>query len=290
MAYDLGDPIPLSVTVRNAAGAAENATSMVLTVTAPDGTAATPAVTGTTGVYTLGAPYLATQSGRYTTRWVATGTNACTMSDTFSVLASDPGFIISLTEARAGLGVAVANTAKDEDLRTFMAAATPIIEDIVGAVLNTPRVETHDGGSPQIVLLWGPVISVTSIIESYGSTFQRTLTAQDVFTPGSGDAFGYTIDQLLGTVTRRATGIAAPFAAGRRNIQVTYVSGRNPIPPNILLATRRLVRHLWSQEQQSFRPNVLSVAEPMTVTPSGFAVPAAVVELCAPHARPPGLA
>ena len=265
---------------------------MVLTITLPDLTTVTPATTGTVGVYATTVPYVATLAGRYLVDWVATGTNACTSSDVFNVDAPDPGFIISLAEARAGIGMGAATT-KDEDIRSLIAAATPIMEDIVGPIMRKTRVETYDGGTSQINLLWSPVVSVTSVIESYGSTYVRTLTAEDtsMFASTGSDAYGYTVDLVSGILTRRAVGIAIPFMGGKRNIQVTYVSGRTVIGGNVLRATRLLIRHLWSQEQQSFRPNVLSAPDlPMTVTLSGFAVPRAVVEMCADSTRAPGLA
>ena len=290
--FDLGDPIPLVFTVLNASGAPENATTVVLTITLPDLTTVTPAVTGLVGVYTTTVPYVATLAGHYVVDWLATGTNACTSSDVFNVMAPDPGFIISLSDARAGLGTAAGNTVKDEDLRLFIAAATPIMEDIVGPILRKARVETYDGGTSQINLLWSPVVSITNIIESYGSTYVRTLTAQDtsIFAGTGSDAYGYTVDLTTGIVTRRAVGVAIPFMAGKRNVQVTYVSGRATVTGNILLATRRLIRHLWLQEQQGLRPQMGAPDTSMGLTPSGFAVPRAVIEMCAGDTRAPGLA
>jgi uncharacterized repeat protein (TIGR01451 family) len=280
MSLDLGDPVPLSITVRNAANVPENAGAVVLTITLPDGTTATPAVTGASGVYTLNAPYIAVQSGRHTVRWVATGANSTTLSDVFNVTGSDPGFIISLAEARAGLGLVNADTVRNEDLRSYIAAATPIMEDIVGPILRTTRTETYDGGGTAISLLWSPIISVSSVTESYG-TFARALTVQDVFAGSGLDSYGYTVDLVTGVVTRRAAGVAMSFPAGRRNIQVTYVSGRATLGANLLLATQRLVRHLWQQAQQGFRPTMGTPNEAMGSTPSGFAVPKAVLEICA---------
>ena len=290
MAYDVLDPIPLAITVRNAANVPENATAVVLTITLPDQTIVTPAVTGVAGVYTTNVPYLAPQPGRYVVSWVATGTNACTSADIFNVLPADPHFIISLAEARNAIGIAAANTAKDEDLRAYIYAATPIMEDICGPILRTSVVETFDGGSDQINLLWWPLISVTSIVESYGSNYVRTLTLQDIFAVTAVDAFGYTVELKTGLVTRRVTGTASPFPRGRRNVQVAYVPGREVIGGNITLGTRRLVKFLWQQDQQGYRPSMGAPDTAMTTTPSGFAVPRAVIELCAGDVRGPGIA
>lgn len=291
MAFDLGDPIPLTFTTKDASGALVAVTAAILTITLPDGTSVTPAVaTSSVGIYTPTAPFISSQAGIHRVSWVATGVNAQDFTDTFNVLPADPRFLISLDDARKGLGVVAANTVKDEDLRTFIAAATPIMEDICGPILRTTRVESYDGGSSQIAVLYAPLISVSSIIESYGASYVRSLTLQDPFAGGGADAFGYTVDLTLGLITRRASGVAMPFAAGKRNVQVTYVSGRAVITGNLLLATRRLIRHLWQSEQQGFRPTMGAPDTAVGYTPSGFAVPKAVLELCADSQRAPGLA
>jgi hypothetical protein len=286
MSYDVGDPIPLTFTVRDANGDPGNATACVLTITLPDMTTVTPAVTGGQGVYTPDVPYLATLPGRHAVSWVATGVNACTSSDVFNVLPADPGFIISLADARRG--IRLVGNVNDEDLRDLLADVTPLMEYLVGPILRKTRVETYDGGSVQIDLLGAPLISVTSVVESYGSNYQRTLTVQDIFAGSSLDAFGYTVDLLSGTVTRRSAGAAVPFVEGKRNIQVTYVSGRAVINGNILRATRYLVRHLWQIEQQRV-PLVNGQPEPTTYI-LGYAVPNAVIEMCGGDISGPSVA
>ena len=288
MAYDVGDPIPLSITVNNVSGAPENATTVVLTITLPDLTTVAPTVTGVVGVYTLNAPYVATMAGRHVVSWVATGTNACTSSDVFNVLAADPGFIISLADARRALRLTGTSTTTDEDLRDLIADATPIMEDIVGSILRKTRVETYDGGTSQINLLWPPLISITSIIESFGSNYARTLTAQDIFAGTGADSYGYTVDLTTGIITRRASGVAMCFMAGKRNIQVTYVSGRASARGNVLRATRMLIRDMWTQEQQ--RVPLVNGQPQGTTMIRGLAVPNAVIEMCGDDTRAPGLA
>ena len=73
--YDLGDVVALGVTITNAAGNPENATAVVATVTAPDGTTSTPTISNSAaGLYDIS--FSPTMSGRHTIRWVATGANA----------------------------------------------------------------------------------------------------------------------------------------------------------------------------------------------------------------------
>jgi hypothetical protein len=206
----------------------------------------------------------------------------------FNATASNPGLIISLDEARKGLGFSAGNTANDEDLREVIAAATPIMEDLIGSVASRTRTETFDGGKAQIALLYPPLLSITTVIESYGSNYQRTLNAVDIFSGSTSDAYAYTADLNTGIVTRRASGVAVPFASGLRNIQVVYKSGR-VLTGNHLLACRRLVKFLWQTEQQNYAPNTLS-PEALGTTPGGFDVPQIVLTLCADSTRPQALA
>jgi hypothetical protein len=285
---DLGDFVVLTFNVRDASGALADAGAAVLTVTLPDASTSTPAVTHTaTGVYT--ATFTTTQAGRHAVRWVATGANAQAYTDVFNVSPAAPGLIISLADARLGLGLTTGATAKDDDLRSAILGATPIMEDLVGPILSRSCDEWHDGGAPTVRLLQAPCLSVATVVESWG-TFTRTLTAQPL--DGTGfDAYGYTVDLNDGILQRRVSGQSGIFNPGRRNIHVTYVAGRTVISENILKATRRLVRHFWQQEQQTPPRPDLSAPEstPMTTTPSGFAVPQVVVDLCAGDLRTVGI-
>jgi hypothetical protein len=162
------------------------------------------------------------------------------------------------------------------------------MEDICGPILSVAKDEWHDGGSRTVRLLYAPIISVATVVESYGN-FTRTLTAQPL-DGSSFDAYGYTVDLVDGLLHRRYSGREGDFQSGRRNVHVTYTAGRTTIPPNITYATRRLVRHLWQQEQQGFRPDFGSPEGAMVSTPSGFLVPNVVVQACGAEARIIGIA
>ena len=292
MAFDLGDPIPLTFTTRDATGALAAVTTAVLTITLPDGTSVLPPVAVVSvGTYAPTTSYYSTLAGRYRVSWVGSGANAQGYTDVFNVRPVDSGQLISLAEARTALGTQPANTTKDEDLRGVISDATPIMEDLCGSLLSKTRVETYDGGTSQINLLFAPLLSITSIIESYGSNYIRPITGQDIFTGSALDSFGYSVDLITGIVTRRAAGVAIPFAFGKRNVQITYVSGRTIIGGNILRATGLLVRQLWLLSgQQGLRP-VMGSPDTNTTIIRGFAVPNAVIEMVGgADSRPPGLA
>lgn len=280
---DLGDPVVLTFNVYDSTGALADAGATAVTITLPDGSTATPAVTHAgVGVYTVSYP--TTQAGRHAVRWVATGANAQAYTDVFNVSASDPQMIISLADAWAAVGrpVGVVNTAKDSLMRSYIATATPIMEDIVGPILSRTYSDTYDGGGATIRLLWAPVLSVVSVSESYGN-FVRVLTEQ-VLDGGSFDAYGYTVDKDSGILTRRFSGQVGVFNPGRRNILVTHKAGRAVVGENILKATQRLLRWLWSPEQGMVRPDV-SDTNAMSQTPSGLTVPKDVITLCGADVR-----
>ena len=125
--YNTGDVRPTSSTLA--------APTPVLTVTAPDGTSSTPAVSGAPGAYT--ASYTLTQTGRYLERWVNSGG---VQSDIVNTLPADPGFLVSLAEVKLALNKST--TADDDELRAYIAAATSPIEALGGAVV----INSHGGG------------------------------------------------------------------------------------------------------------------------------------------------
>jgi hypothetical protein len=136
-----------------------------------------------------------------------------------------PGIIISLADARRGLGLPTAAIAKDETCGRAIAAATPIMEDLVGPILSRTCDEWHDGGSRTVRLLQSPVLSVQSVSESYGN-FVRTLTAQPL--DGSTfDAYGYTIDLVDGILPGACRGSpACSLRAGATSSSPMSPAGR----------------------------------------------------------------
>lgn len=273
MAIDIGDPVVLTFTVTDTAGAPANASSATITVTLPDDSTSAPTVTNpVTGTYT--ATYITTQAGHHRVRCVASGTNASTQTDVFDVAASDPGYIIGLAEARRAIGQAAAGV-KDEDLRTYLEAMTLIIEDLAGPQLKaTGRTWTADGGT-QSILLPSAVSAVTSVTES-GSTLTPNVD--------------YTVNLRAGIVHRGNVPTSYVFLPGNQNIVITYTVGATAIPANVRLAARRLLRHLWQSEQQGYRPDMGSPDGAVAYTPAGYAVPRAVVELLRPNQNQPGIA
>ena len=232
MAYDLGDPVPLAISIKDAAGVAANATLVTLTVTAPDGTATSATITPTsTGAYSL--TYAPSAAGRYMYRWLATGTNASAHTGTFEV--DDPADlpVISLDEAKAYLNVT--SSSGDDEIRSFILAATDIAERETGRQLRRRSLtETLSGGYRALPLSGYPIASVTTVVED-----GVTLTA----------GTDYVADLTMSIVYRGTSAAQRDWRVGRNNITVTYVSGESSPSPTAQLLVKELTRHLWRTQR-----------------------------------------
>jgi len=265
MAFDLGDPIPLTFITKDAAGALAAVTTAVLTITLPDGTNVLPAVAAvSTGTYAPTTPYISVQSGLHRVSWVGSGANAQDYGDVFNVLAANPRFLISLADARSALGTVATNTVKDEDLRSYLAAVTSIIEDVTGPILPlTGQVWTVDGGGSQ-VLLPSAVASVQSVTDTGVA-----------LTSGA----DYTVNLRSGIVTRGTLLYPFRFLPGVQNVTITYTVGGSTVPANVALAARIILRQLWLVSGQQGNRPAMGSPESVSSAPVGFAIPNAALEL-----------
>jgi hypothetical protein len=267
--YDLGDPVALGVTVTNTAGAVANTTTMVCTITLPDGTTATPSVTNSgTGLYDI--TYIPVQAGRFGVRWVATGTNACAFTDTFEV--NDPTVlgVVSLQDAKDHLNITT--TTNDEELRRFLWVATDLCEQYAGRVLGRKTVtDIFDGGSARLRLRHPVALSVTTVVEN-GVTL---------------DAASYRLDATTGMFVERVgsnglISFGGMFSGSVDAITVTYVAGFQIVPPTVQQAVLEALRHLWQTQRGASSVSAL-VSSGDDYTPGmSFSLPRRVMELLGP--------
>lgn len=161
--------------------------------------------------------------------------------------------VITLTQAKLLLGTP---DSKDTLLQFYVDAVTPVLTYLGCDVdTSTAYTDTFDGGACQISLPHAPVLTVTSVIESWGANYTQTLTATDLFSgSGSTSAYCYSIELNTGLLTRRAAGVAVPFANGTRNIQVAWTAGFADPPGNVVLAALELLRGWWQIAEQGNRP------------------------------------
>lgn len=238
--YDLGDVVPLGVKITDANGNLANATTVVCTITLPDGSTATPTVVNSqTGIYDT--DYTPTMYGRYAVRWVATGSNASAYADEFTVRDFSHMGIVSLDEVKAHLNIPTTNTTNDEEIRRFMDAASDLAENYVGCVLGR-QVFTNEkySGNTDIIRLNNPrAISITSVYEN-GVLL---------------DPAAYVLDYTGQRLTRVTTGsLSGPnyfgiWAPGAQNIVISYVAGFINPPPSAKQGVLEIIRHLWQTQR-----------------------------------------
>lgn len=266
-------------------GALVNSTSVTLTITLPPDpvtglTSNAPGITVTnppavTGTYVYN--YITTTLvGRYVGTWFFTMASGQTSSysEVFEVAPSDPGFLISLASAKKHLNIPISDTTNDDEIRDWLAAITPLVEDIVGACSPRVVVDTGIGGSTSAPQLLGdvsmgsayatnrlslavtPVISVASVVNTYSYSARTYPTAELV------------VNKDRGLVTL-ANGY--PFMGGPWT--VTYLAGRTVIPANITQAVKIILGHLWETQRGAGTPAYLG-GEDLVVPPgAGFTIP-----------------
>lgn len=270
MSYDLGDPVDLLFQPVTSTGVAVNLTTVVLTVTLPDGTTATPSITNppsVTGQYTV--RYTPTVAGPYRVRWVGTdATNPQAYTDAFDVRDSGPPLMFSLSDAKRILNIA--STTNDDKIRDLIESTTATTEFLVGSVVRRSVSERYEPcGSDTIVLRSAPVISVTSIANIYtgGPTWSTS---------------GIDIDAETGIIQNtNGRGFYGP-------LRVTYVAGRTTLPAAIRDGARIILKHLWDiQNGLTGLPRLAEMTDRGTTVITGleYDLPNRALELFHPYMR-----
>lgn len=265
---DIGDLMPLSIEVRDETGALTNASTVLLTITLPDGTTALPAVTNppvVTGQYV--ATYVPVQVGRYMIHWSTVGPQAA-FSDTFDARDLASRSIISLAGAKSHLNMSPLITKDDEEIRNMVEAVTSVVERYRGeaVVRRTVTEQNVMGNGNRLILMRRPVIAVTEILNYQG-------IPQNVAQ--------WTLDKDNGTLTNYLN----RWNNGR-DMTVTYEAGYSEIPSNYILAAKIILAHLWSTQRiqnigQQVSLGTRAKPEEAIITPAGmgYAIPMRAVEL-----------
>lgn len=264
MPFDLGDTARLTAPCTDGGGTPSNATTVALTISLPDGTTTTPAVTNppaVTGQYTC--DYVTTQAGLHSVRWVFTDP-ACAYTDVLDVRPAAPPLMFSLADAKRQLQITTSSS--DDDLREVGEATTRAVEHFVGAVARRTVTEVSQGGTERMLLRTLPVLSVTSIAPVQPWQMDIDASVLDV-DPGTG-------------VLRRTDWPV--FWPG--SYRVVYVAGRTEVSANIGLAGKLILQHLWRTHYGASRglPAIgggddFAVSEP--IPGLGFAIPNRALQL-----------
>lgn len=166
--------------------------------------------------------------------------------------------VVTVPEAKAHLNIQGA--AQDGDIQGFIDVAEAVIAHHVGPLEPVSMTATVAGGGRSLVLPTAPVISVESVTPHEGTELDSTLLLSDL-----------------------AVGVVSYYDGGwfgDRQYVVEFTAGRDVCPPDLLLAVKELLRHLWkTQRGGTRRPGSADEGTP----PAAFMLPNRVVELLAPH-------
>ena len=277
MTYDLGDVVPLGITITDSTGANANASAVTCTIYLPDGTTSTGSVTNpSTGLYNC--DFSPSQVGRHAVKWIATGTNASAYSDDFLVRDFNELGIVGLSEAKDYLNIPATDTSNDEELRSFIDSASDLAESYVGQVLGrrTYTDELYDGGTEFIRIRNPKVISISSVYENgalvSSTAYNLDYTGQRLYRIGSGTLY--------------ATNSYGYWTGGFNNIKITYVSGYVSPPMAAKQGVLVIIKHLW--ETQRGAMNVMGRVlggDELYSTPT-YSLPRRAMELLDPTSFP----
>ena len=271
MPHDLGATVRLTAECRDPGGALTTAETAVVTVTLPDGTSVSPAVTeASTGRYQ--ADYVTTVAGRHTVRWVWT-VPAAAYTDILDVGEASAAGVLSIADAKQHLNITSARD--DGEVRFWLGATTRAVEYFIGPVTVRSVTEDHpERQARALVLLQTPAVALTAVdaVQAGGTGY---------------DVQALTLDGATGRVARADGGLL------RGPLRVSYTAGRPVVAANITAAARVILQHLW-RTQLAGRGGIagggddFSVSEP--IPGLGYAIPNRAVQLLEPDRLPPGVA
>ena len=287
MPYYQGNVVPLTYLNTDSAGTPQNTASVVLTITLPDGTTATPAVANpSAGTYT--ATYTAAETGHYEVQWVATGAYPGGFADSFDVWPLLEAAILPFADAKRTLRVAPADTSQDDLIRECNEAVTNVVEWYCGPVSVQTVVEELRVGGLTVMLSKPPVIQLqawTSVPSQFSADPSRVVPSPpSPMFPVMVYGVTYPLSQLYADPRRGEVRHTAglPFYYGPFLWQ--YQAGRPVIPMCITNASRVMLRHLFEMWRGGGGGTAIGQAdEETTQTPFGFAVPNRALEMMAPE-------
>lgn len=295
-----GQPVPLTFPLTDAGGNPVDAVAIqpVLTVTLPDLTTVTPAVTHAgTGRYT--AVYKTVQAGHHLVSWSCTdATYPGGYADEFDVWSLTSTNVLSLADAKGILNIAPSNTVFDDLVQKVNGSVTSWLEWYCGAIVPQTVVEELRVGG-LVVQLSQPnnaaLLAWTAVPPQFSADTSRVVpTPPSPMFPVMVYGVTYPLAQLYcdpvkGTV-RHTSGL--PFYYGPYLWR--YSTGLPLIPQPIRLAASIILRHLYGFERGGAGVAAAGAAagadEETTMTPFGFAVPNRAIEVLADFQAPAAIA
>ena len=220
--WDVGDTVTFAASLTDTAGTAVDS-SMTCQVTSPSGVATSLGVVRTSlGHYSAG--LVVDEFGEWGVGWLASGAYSAAQSDGFTV--RDPSIVpvLSLSDAKAYLGIT--QSTWDEQLRGMIDAACSAGERYTGRVFGRRDVTvTQNVDGRPVVLSTCPIIAMDSVTVD-------------------GVAVDYDVDMAAGIVAIDAVG---------ESVTVTATVGYLAQPATDVQGVREMVRHLWQTQRGTIR-------------------------------------
>lgn len=142
--------------------------------------------------------------------------------------------VISLAEMKAHLNMT--DSVSDAELAVFISAASEVVEDYVGAVVQRSVTDVFDGGRSAVLLTVKPVASVTSVTDN-GTAL---------------DTGAYKVSES-GVLTRVVGRDAGRFTGGVQSLEVVYTAGQAAdtasAPRRVKMAALIIAQHLWETQR-----------------------------------------
>lgn len=279
MAIDVGDVHRLKWTNTSPAGDPVDGGTVTVTITLPDSTTAGPITVTPTGTGVYQYDYPTVQAGRHVAHWVATSPNPGADVDVFDVRPADLPYIVSLEDVKAQLNIT--SDRDDEELRSYIEAATEVVERHVGMAI-VPRtvtevhyahrqtgqgdvdwvyVEQSNRANPRRLALNAfPVLSLISV---------ATLDGSMTWDP----------DSLHVDAAGVVSVLSGPSLFG--DIQTVHRAGMTVTPAHYGLAARIIIQHLWETKRGAARGAVRAggMGDTLPVPGLGYAIPNRALEL-----------
>lgn len=184
-----------------------------------------------------------------------------TVDDTLVYVAPNAGTIqwtsfLDLPEVTDWLqfsGVPIGGTAPATILQRLIDSACYRAQEIANRPLcPTTFFERHDGWSGEYIqLMFSPFIQLVECNEWQSTGGMVTLTESTPENPIDGVQINYDTSRIMRTFSGYSW--PKPFFPGSRNIEVIYVAGMNPVPPDVWVAACDLVAYWYRNTQQASR-------------------------------------
>jgi hypothetical protein len=263
--YDLGDSVKLTFLVQAGDPLVPTNATVVLTVTAPDGTTSTPATNNpATGTYN--AAVAATQAGLWLYRWVATGAATTAEDGQFYVQAAAAANVYTtLAEMKASLSIPATDTQDDDDLQDAIGVASRAVsadcKRHFHKVTETRTLAARDAYQVRLGQ-YMDLVSMTALkTDATGDgTFEQTWTTGDYQllcqdgTPNVNAGPEPRPYQRIKAIGTLIFPVAASWAGSGRDdlVEIVGVWGWPQVPDPIRRATRMMAAEVFKLREAPF--------------------------------------